>query len=86
MKRYNIVLSENKMKYGEEKPLTEQEREKRKNNIYYCKNGKPKKSYMMCERIAYKKEVGIAYGHQCAGNRCCLYSRGCDNHGLEWKE
>ena len=61
MKRYNIVLSENKIKYGEEKPSTEQEREKRKNNIYYCKNGKPKKSYMMCERIAYKKEVGIAY-------------------------
>ena len=52
MKRYNIVLSENKIKYGEEKPLTEQEREKRKNNIYYCKNGKPKKSYMMCSSSA----------------------------------
>lgn len=72
------------------KILTEREKEKRKNNANYFKNGKPKKSSMLCRSDSYIKEVTKINGFYnaawaCGGLRCPLYTTGCDNAGKEWE-
>lgn len=78
MKRYEIIWKNGGYRIGEEKPLTDEEKEFRSNNKYYCKNGKPKKSEMACMNKEYN------YGQHCAGNQCFFYSHGCDQCGREW--
>ena len=84
MKRYKIRWEHGGYMICEEKPLTNEEREFRKDNGYYCKNGKPKKSKMVCMSTSYRNMIGTIHGHQCAGNRCYFYAHGCDQHGCEW--
>lgn len=71
------------------KKLSEHEKEQRKNNIYYLKNGKPKKSAMLCRNREYIDEIIRINGRYdinwtCGGNRCPLYATGCDNQGRDW--
>ncbi len=72
------------------KILTEREKEKRKNNSHYFKNGKPKKSSMFCRNNSYMKEIIKTNGWYnsawvCGGLRCPLYATGCDNKGRDWE-
>jgi len=68
--------------------LSEYQKEQRKNNYHYFKNGKPKKSAMMCRSREYISELRAINGYFvticCAGNRCPLYATGCDNCGTDW--
>ena len=52
-------------KICEEKPLTDEEKEFRKDNGYYCQNGKPKKSEMVCMQRSYRNMIGTIHRHQC---------------------
>ena len=71
------------------KILSEYDKEQRKDNNNYFKNGKPKKSAMLCRNKQYIKEVTKINGiyninWACGGNRCPLYATGCDNKGRDW--
>ena len=62
----------------EENPLTQEEIEKRKDNITFYSTGRPKDSFMKC------KKNGV-YQRQCLGNSCPFYAdQSCDQHGCEW--
>ena len=71
------------------KKLSEYEKKKRRDNNNYFKNGKPKKSSMLCMNKKYIKELVNINGHYdvrwaCGGNRCPLYATVCDNRGKDW--
>ena len=66
--------------------LSDGERETRKDNPNYFKNGKPKVGSMLCRSREYIAEVTRINGHYnpdwaCGGNRCSLYATGCDCRG-----
>ena len=84
MKRYRISWEHGGYRICEEKPLTDEEKEFRKDNGNYCQNGKPKKSEMVCMQKSYRDMIGNIHRHQCAGNQCYFYIHGCDQHGCEW--
>lgn len=72
------------------KVLTDYEKKERENNKNYFKNGKPKKSSMLCRNKEYRAEVTKINGHCnpewiCGGNRCPLYAIGCDSRGMDWQ-
>ena len=72
------------------KTLTEYEKAERKDNGHYFKNGKPKKSSMLCRNKSYIAEVTKINGYCdprwiCGGNRCPLYATGCDDAGRDWE-
>ena len=71
------------------KKLTNHEIVIRKDNVNYFKNGKPKKSSMLCRNRRYLKEIENINGAYdiswvCGGNSCQLYAIGCDNRGNDW--
>lgn len=71
------------------KVLSDYEKERRKDNSNYFKNGKPKRSAMLCRNKQYVSEVTKINGvynisWACGGNRCPLYATGCDNRGNDW--
>ena len=73
------------------KVLTEYEKNRRKDNVNYFSNGKPKKSAMLCKTKKYIAEVTAINGicnpaYICGGNRCPLYATGCDNRGKDWEK
>lgn len=73
------------------KNLTKSELERRRMTGNYFKNGKPKKSAMLCHNREYIAEVTRINGYcnpdwMCGGSRCPLYATGCDNKGRDWDE
>ena len=84
-KRYKITWERGGYIIGEEKPLTEEEKEFRSDHSCYYQNGQPKESEMVCMQQSYRNMIGTIHGHQCAGNICYFYANGgCDQHGCEW--